>query len=356
MLRKQVGMQVQQIGGTHDVSRQPRRGLQSSLLLVGSEDAFNSEAARKMLGGHQFRVAGRATTLLEGLARLEFEPIDLVLVSLEFREEELSLFSFDAHRRGFGGLILHVASLPPHLREADFHGRVVDPIPRQRPVGSPRHTLGRPNSIQLDGQPDPVHLTSKEQAVMTGVADGQSNLQIARKLNCSEGSVKAVLQQLFGKLGVRKRAQIVRLAFESPLMRARSGARENVDQTPPRGPTTQLPPRGDPKLPEMPVDKRSLVEVGDFVMETYSHRVWVRGKGAQLSAREFKLLLFLSKRPQELLRHNDLVSALGSSSQPVSRESLRAMIQAVRGKIEPASPPRYIVTEPFQGYRFIPSP
>jgi hypothetical protein len=33
-------------------------------------------------------------------------------------------------------------------------------------------------------------------------------------LQCSEGSVKAVLQELFNKLGVRKRAQIVRMAFE----------------------------------------------------------------------------------------------------------------------------------------------
>jgi DNA-binding response OmpR family regulator len=91
-------------------------------------------------------------------------------------------------------------------------------------------------------------------------------------------------------------------------------------------------------------------------METSKHRVWVRGKEAQLSAREFKLLMVLIQHPNELLRHNDLAGALSSASRPVSRESLRAMIQSVRGKIEPASPPRYIVTLPFQGYRFIASP
>jgi hypothetical protein len=50
--------------------------------------------------------------LLEGLFCLEFEAIDVVLLSREFREEEASLFAFDAQRLGFTGLILHVAFLP----------------------------------------------------------------------------------------------------------------------------------------------------------------------------------------------------------------------------------------------------
>jgi two-component system, NarL family, nitrate/nitrite response regulator NarL len=375
MLRKQVGMRVQQIDSTHDLPRHSRRGSQSSLLLVGSEDAFNSEAVKRILGWYQFKVADRASTLLEGLARLEFEPIDLVLVSLEFREEELSLFAYDAHRRGFSGLILHVASLPdargpalggprgsadvrfgPYPREAKVYGRAEGIFARSHSLRNQSLGLGPDNRIRVDGRPDPVYLTSKEQSVMIGVADGYSNMQIARKLNCSEGSVKAVLQQLFGKLGVRKRAQIVRLAFASPLMQGQSGRRETVDETAALGPATQPATTQSSGITEMPpLDKSSLVEVGDFVMETSKHRVWVRGKEAQLSAREFKLLHFLSKHPQELLRHNDLVSALSSGSRPVSRESLRALIQAVRGKIEPASQPQYIVNQPFQGYRFIPS-
>jgi DNA-binding winged helix-turn-helix (wHTH) protein/DNA-binding CsgD family transcriptional regulator len=346
------------------------------LLLVGTEDAFNSEAARKMLGFNQFKLAGRATTLLEGLSRLESEPVDLVLVSLEFREEELSLFIFDARRRGFSGLVLHVASLPdnpgaalggprrpvdarlsPYPREAAVDGRAEGIFPRSRSLRNQSLALGPDNTIRVDGRPDPVYLTSKEQSVMIGVADGYSNMQIARKLDCSEGSVKAVLQQLFGKLGVRKRAQIVRLAFQTPVMQTQLGRSENVDASSARRPGTESATRQGSGAPEIPaLDRSSVVEVGDFVMETSKHRVWVRGKEAQLSAREFKLLMVLIQHPNELLRHNDLAGALSSASRPVSRESLRAMIQSVRGKIEPASPPRYIVTLPFQGYRFIASP
>jgi DNA-binding CsgD family transcriptional regulator len=41
-----------------------------------------------------------------------------------------------------------------------------------------------------------------------------SNKEIAAKLQISESSVKAALQQLFEKTGVRTRSQLVRIALE----------------------------------------------------------------------------------------------------------------------------------------------
>jgi len=105
-------MQAQQISSSNDVAKRDRRGPLSTLLLLGSEEAFKNDVTHRVFFERQFRVAGQSTTLLDGLSRLESEEIDLVLLSREFRDEELSLFAFDAHRRGFFGLILHVASLP----------------------------------------------------------------------------------------------------------------------------------------------------------------------------------------------------------------------------------------------------
>jgi DNA-binding NarL/FixJ family response regulator len=62
-----------------------------------------------------------------------------------------------------------------------------------------------------------IAFTPKQQMVLTRVSEGWTNQQIAHHLKCSEGSVKAVIQELFKKLGVRKRAQIVRMVFEGPL-------------------------------------------------------------------------------------------------------------------------------------------
>ena len=57
-------------------------------------------------------------------------------------------------------------------------------------------------------------LTQREQAVLKGVFEGLTNKEIGGRLSISESSVKAVLQQLFEKTGVRTRSQLVRIALE----------------------------------------------------------------------------------------------------------------------------------------------
>ena len=57
-------------------------------------------------------------------------------------------------------------------------------------------------------------LTQRELAVLKGVFEGLTNKEIGVRLAISESSVKAVLQQLFEKTGVRTRSQLVRIALE----------------------------------------------------------------------------------------------------------------------------------------------
>jgi DNA-binding NarL/FixJ family response regulator len=56
--------------------------------------------------------------------------------------------------------------------------------------------------------------TAREQQVLSLVFEGLANKEIASRLGISESSVKAALQQLFEKTGVRTRAQLVRVALE----------------------------------------------------------------------------------------------------------------------------------------------
>jgi two-component system nitrate/nitrite response regulator NarL len=58
-------------------------------------------------------------------------------------------------------------------------------------------------------------LTERERQVLSFVFEGLANKQIADRLQISETAVKASLQQLFGKTGVRTRSQLVRVALES---------------------------------------------------------------------------------------------------------------------------------------------
>lgn len=56
--------------------------------------------------------------------------------------------------------------------------------------------------------------TGRERQVLSFVFQGLANKQIADRLRISESSVKAALQQLFDKTGVRTRSQLVRVALE----------------------------------------------------------------------------------------------------------------------------------------------
>ena len=57
-------------------------------------------------------------------------------------------------------------------------------------------------------------LTERERQVLSFVFEGLANKQIADRLEISETAVKASLQQLFAKTGVRTRSQLVRIALE----------------------------------------------------------------------------------------------------------------------------------------------
>jgi DNA-binding NarL/FixJ family response regulator len=61
-------------------------------------------------------------------------------------------------------------------------------------------------------------LNDRQREVLQGVFEGLSNKEIAAKLDISEPYVKAILQQLFNKTGVRSRSQLVRVALENPTL------------------------------------------------------------------------------------------------------------------------------------------
>jgi len=61
------------------------------------------------------------------------------------------------------------------------------------------------------------HLTERENVVLRGVLEGLSNKEIGARIGLTESSVKAVLQKLFEKTGVRSRSQLVRYAIEAQI-------------------------------------------------------------------------------------------------------------------------------------------
>jgi two-component system nitrate/nitrite response regulator NarL len=56
--------------------------------------------------------------------------------------------------------------------------------------------------------------TEREQKVLSYVFEGFTNRRIAERIGVSTSSVKATVQQLFSKTGVRTRSQLVRIVLE----------------------------------------------------------------------------------------------------------------------------------------------
>ena len=74
-------------------------------------------------------------------------------------------------------------------------------------------------ALQDNQQRRPHTLTKREDQILQGVFEGLTNKEIAAKMDVSETSVKATLQQLFHKTGVRTRSQLVRIALEGSFHR-----------------------------------------------------------------------------------------------------------------------------------------
>jgi DNA-binding NarL/FixJ family response regulator len=84
---------------------------------------------------------------------------------------------------------------------------------------SSRASLALIASGGLAGAERPVveRLSARESGVLRGVLEGHSNKEIGAELEMTESSVKAVLQKLFERAGVRSRSQLVRYAIETQI-------------------------------------------------------------------------------------------------------------------------------------------
>jgi DNA-binding response OmpR family regulator len=204
----------------------------------------------------------------------------------------------------------------------------------------------------------PTPLTARQQTVLKRVCDGWTSKQIARSLKCTEGSVKGTLQQLFRKLGVRKRALIARMASEAIVRKLYDSERSGL----PAGAVANLSPQPPDSreivtkaISRIELSEKPVIHAGDFVIDVLKHRAWVRGAEVPFSPTEFKLLAFFSEHPEELVMHESLLGLI-SGNPAAARESLRVLIHALRAKIETTEAPRYIVNQRNLGYRFVPSP
>jgi two-component system, OmpR family, KDP operon response regulator KdpE len=101
-------------------------------------------------------------------------------------------------------------------------------------------------------------------------------------------------------------------------------------------------------------EQANTIDVGDFSIDLSGHAVSVRGRVLHLTPKEFELLVFLARHPGKVVQHRALLSAVWGADHAEQSEYLRVFVGQLRKKLEFDEKRRYILTERWIGYRFIP--
>jgi two-component system KDP operon response regulator KdpE len=99
----------------------------------------------------------------------------------------------------------------------------------------------------------------------------------------------------------------------------------------------------------------SSFEAGDFRIDMDARRVHTQGREVRLTPKEFDLFVYMARHPSRVITHRTLLEAVWGEASQEQPEYLRVFMGQLRKKLEPdPSNPRYLVTEPWVGYRFNP--
>jgi len=205
------------------------------LLLVDDHILFREGLSRLLASEPDFEIVGSCGTAAEALEVLKQTSVDIVLLDFDLGEEHASQLISSARRQGFDGKILMVtagmsaneSSVAIQLGASGIFLKQNSPATLTKAI---RMIVGGEAWVdekvmrllatavdESDDQSSAKILTTREQQVLRGVFEGLTNKEIASQLAVTESAVKATLQQLFHKTGVRTRSQLVRIALERSL-------------------------------------------------------------------------------------------------------------------------------------------
>jgi DNA-binding NarL/FixJ family response regulator len=197
------------------------------LVLVDDHLLFRESLASLLAAESDFEIVTQCANSLEALKAVKASDVDVVLVDLVIAKEFIKC-ARNCRYRGKFLVVARSADVTDSAAvlkdgasgiflESDSSSRLMRAI---RLVANGEAWVDQ-RVIQLLADRFPHYdarslgnLTDKEQSVLDGVVDGLSNRKIGDQIGGSESSVKATLQQLFTKAGVRTRSQLVRIALE----------------------------------------------------------------------------------------------------------------------------------------------
>jgi DNA-binding NarL/FixJ family response regulator len=205
------------------------------LLLIDDHILFRDGLSRLLALEPDLEVVACCGTIAEALEAVASKPVDIVLLDYDLGDDHGSHFISAARRAGYQGKVLMVtAGMSAKESSTALHLGASGIFLKHNSPGTLANAVRLimsgeiwvdPKVIQLmadrvdqrdEERINPL-LTEREQQVLRGIFEGLTNKEIGAQLGVTDGAIKATLQQLFQKTGVRTRSQLVRIALEGSL-------------------------------------------------------------------------------------------------------------------------------------------
>jgi DNA-binding NarL/FixJ family response regulator len=205
------------------------------LLLLDDHVLFREGLSRLLVSEPDFELVALCGSPAEALDVLSHSAVDIVLLDFDLEDETGTRFISAARAAGYQGKVLMVtagmneldsslawrlgisgiflkhsspATLLEAIRTVAEGGLWID----KKVAPPPSKPASHASAVSAADR-----LTPREQQVLRSVMEGLTNKEIGHRIGVSLSSVKATLQHLFEKTGVRTRSQLVRIAIERAL-------------------------------------------------------------------------------------------------------------------------------------------
>ncbi len=178
-----------------------------------------------------FTVVSQCASAAAAIAELPGSSATMILLDVDLGSERAIDFIAEARKQGFKGQILVVTAgvsdqVAVQLIQAGVlgilhkHHSAEDLCAAIRQVVTGEVYLEKPYMVSLfrtvdkTRRPNHPKLTERDKVVLRFIFQGLTNREVSIRLQISESGAKSALRQLFDKLGVRTRAQLVKVALE----------------------------------------------------------------------------------------------------------------------------------------------
>ena len=200
------------------------------VLLLDDHALFRESVARFLASEPGIEVVGQSSSIVDCLAILRRSNVDVVLLDLDLGQADGRDFLRAARNQAFNGKVLVVTAGVDKNQVAELirdgvsgvfmkHESTTSLLEGIRHVMAgkswfDRELLEATLKSKNPGTDRKQQFTDRERQVLSHLFQGLLNKEIADRIGVSEGAIKATLQQLFAKTGVRTRSQLVRIALE----------------------------------------------------------------------------------------------------------------------------------------------